>query len=156
MGSGAVPGVDPDVDLHVDEQRLELAARPWPVLGAVSAGGAAGALARYAVAVRWPAGAAGFPWSTLAVNVSGCALVAVMMVLITEVCKAPPLARPFLVTGLLGGYTTFSSYAVDVLRLVEGGHPGTALGYLAGTLAAALAAVWAVAGATRALAGRRR
>ena len=57
--------------------------------------------------------------------------------------------RPFFGTGVLGGFTTFSTYAADVRRLLTEGQPGTALGYLAATLAAALAGVWLSATATR-------
>lgn len=79
------------------------------------------------------------------------------MVVVTEVWAAHRLVRPFFGTGVLGGFTTFSTYAVDIQKLVDEGHPGTGLGYLAATLFAALAAVWlAVAAARRALAGRRR
>jgi CrcB protein len=58
---------------------------------------------------------------------------------------------------VLGGFTTFSTYAVDIRTLVDTGHPRTALTYLAATLVAALAAVWlAVTAARRVLAWRRR
>lgn len=67
-----------------------------------------------------------------------------------------PLVRPFLGVGLLGGFTTFSTYAVDTARLLEGGRPGPASAYLAGTVGAALAAVALAAWATRALVRRRR
>jgi CrcB protein len=68
-----------------------------------------------------------------------------------------PLLRPFVGTGVLGGFTTFSTYAVDVERLVDGGRPGVALGYLALTVLAALAAVWSVeVAARRVLAWRAR
>jgi CrcB protein len=76
------------------------------------------------------------------------------MVLVTEVWTAHELVRPFLGTGVLGGYTTFSTYGVDVQQLVAAGSAGTALLYLAGTLAAALVAVAAGLRATRALARR--
>src|SRR4051794_22770193 len=102
--------VDPDVDLHVPAQRAELRPSPWPVLGAISAGGACGALARYAVAEAWPHAAGGFPVSTLLVNVSGCLLIGVLMVVVTEVAPERRLLRPFAGVGVLGGYTTFSTY----------------------------------------------
>ncbi len=76
-------------------------------------------------------------------NVSGCAAIGVLMVLIAEVRTAEvrtadPLVRPSLGTGVLGGFTTFSTYAVDTQRLLDTGRAGLALGYLAATMAGAL------------------
>ncbi|WP_328299595.1 CrcB family protein [Streptomyces sp. NBC_00435] len=143
---GAEP-IDPDVDLHVPAQRAE--PRP-PVLAAVAAGGAAGAAARYGVALLWPAAPGSFPWGTFWVNVAGCALIGVLMVLVGEGGRsAHPLVRPFLGVGVLGGFTTFSTYAVDFARLLDAGEAGTALAYAGLTVAAALGAVWAAARLTR-------
>jgi CrcB protein len=143
---------DPDVDLRDPSQRAELSRAPWTTLGAISAGGACGALARYGVAeaAGHPPGA--FGWATLIVNVTGCLLIGVLMVAITEVWDAHRLARPFLGVGVLGGYTTFSTYVVDAQRAVEAGAAGTALLYLAVTPVTALAAVFAGVRLTRALA----
>ncbi|WP_438485885.1 fluoride efflux transporter FluC [Streptomyces sp. S186] len=128
----------------------------WPVIGAVAAGGALGATARYGAGLLWPAADAAFPWTTLVINAVGCALMGVLMVLISEVWTAHRLLRPFLGTGILGGFTTFSTYAVDIERLVSAGRLPLALAYLAGTLLAALAAVALAGTATRALLGLRR
>ncbi|MGW3010262.1 fluoride efflux transporter FluC [Streptomyces sp. NPDC001219] len=128
----------------------------WPVIGVVAVGGAVGATARYGAALLWPTGNGAFPWTTLGVNVVGCALMGVLMVLITEVGTAHRLVRPFLGTGILGGFTTFSTYAVDIQRLIDAGHPAEALACLAGTLCAALAAVWGGVTGTRALLQLRR
>jgi fluoride exporter len=122
---------------------------PWAVLAAISAGGGLGSLARYAIGYAWPAPPAGFPWATFTANVTGCLLIGVLMVLITEVWGGHRLVRPFLGVGVLGGYTTFSAYAVDATRLIGLGAAGTALAYLAGTLSAALLAVFAGASLTR-------
>ena len=145
------PPVDPDVDLHVPEQRAELRRAPWATLGAISAGGVLGALARFGLSSAFPYGPAEFPWPVFWVNVSGCLLIGVLMVLVTEVLRAHRLVRPFLGVGVLGGYTTFSTYAVDVQRAVEHGAPRVGLAYLAVTLVAALAAVLAGVRLTRAL-----
>jgi CrcB protein len=126
------------------------------VLGAVSAGGALGALARYALSVGWPHRPGAYPWATFVTNVTGCLLIGVLMVLITEVWAAHRLLRPFLGTGVLGGYTTFSTYTVDVRQLVAAGAVGTAVVYLVATVAAALAAVYVGVTVTRlATRGRR-
>jgi CrcB protein len=132
---------DPDVDLHVSGQRAELRRAPWGVLGAISSGGAIGALARYGIGVAVPATPTGFAWGTFAINVSGCLLIGVLMVLITERYRVGPLVRPFLGVGVLGGFTTFSTYVVDIQRLAQGSTAGTALVYLLATVLAALAAV---------------
>jgi CrcB protein len=140
---------DPDVDLHIKAQRAELRRARWPVLGVISAGGVLGALGRYGLALGWPHRPGQFPWATFVTNVSGCLLIGVLMVLITEVWSAHLLVRPFLGVGVLGGYTTFSTYTVDAQQLVAGGAARTGLLYLAGTLLAALAAVYAGISATR-------
>ncbi|WP_406840025.1 fluoride efflux transporter CrcB [Streptomyces sp. AHU1] len=134
---------------------------PWhgqgPVVAAVSLGGVIGATARYGAGLLWPTPDGAFPWTTFTINVVGCAAMGVLMALITDLPAVHRLARPFLGTGVLGGFTTFSTYAVDIRRLVGAGHPGTGLAYLAATLCAALAAVWlGTTAARRALARRRR
>ncbi|MER7984481.1 CrcB family protein [Streptomyces noursei] len=128
----------------------------WPVIGAVAAGGALGATARYGAGLIWPTADAAFPWTTLLVNVVGCALMGVLMVLITEVWTAHRLLRPFLGTGILGGFTTFSTAAVDTERLAAAGRLPLALAYLAGTLFVALAAVALASSATRTVLDLRR
>ncbi|EGX55574.1 camphor resistance protein CrcB [Streptomyces zinciresistens K42] len=120
-----------------------------PVLAAVAAGGALGATARYAFALAWPARPGGFPWATFCTNVVGCAVIGAFMVVITEEWSAHRLVRPFFGTGVLGGFTTFSTYTVDFTRLLDGGRPSLALAYLAATPAAALTAVWLAAAGTR-------
>ncbi len=120
-----------------------------PVVAVVALGGALGATARYAAAVWWPAQPGGFPWATFWTNVVGCAVIGVFMVVITDVWAAHRLVRPFFGTGVLGGFTTFSTYAVDIQKLVDSGHPRTGLAYLFATLVAALTAVWLAVAATR-------
>jgi CrcB protein len=120
-----------------------------PVLVAVALGGGTGAAARYAASLWWPAQTGGFPWTTFWVNVTGCALMGVLMVVVTEVWDAHRLVRPFLGTGVLGGFTTFSTYAVDLRDLFTADRIGTGLAYLAATPLAALAAVWLATRATR-------
>lgn len=111
------------------------------VLAAIAAGGALGAAARYEVSTVLPHRTDGVPWATLLINLSGCLLIGVLMVLITDVWVAHRLVRPFLGVGVLGGYTTFSTYTVETLRLVEVGRPVLALTYLVVTAVAALVAV---------------
>lgn len=89
----------------------------------VALGGAIGASARYGASLLWPVETGGFPWTTFWVNVVGCAVIGVFMVVITDVWAAHRLVRPFFGTGVLGGFTTFSTYAVDIQRLLDGGVP---------------------------------
>lgn len=127
-----------------------------PVVAVVALGGGAGAVVRYAVSLAWPVSAGAFPWTTMWINVAGCALIGVLMVAVTEIRSAHRLVRPFLGTGVLGGFTTFSTYAVDIQQLLDGGRGVTALAYLAATPVAALLAVWcAVAASRRVLKWRR-
>ncbi|MEV0844362.1 fluoride efflux transporter CrcB [Streptomyces sp. NPDC049954] len=130
---------------------------PWhsqgPVVGAVSAGGVLGALARYGMGLGWPTPRDGFPWTTFTINVLGCFVIGVLLVSVTEIFRAHRLLRPFFGTGVLGGFTTFSTYCVDIQQLIENGRPGTAVAYLAATAVAALAAVTLAARLTRRLLG---
>lgn len=135
--------VDSDVDLRVEPHRTELRRTPWAVMLAISAGGGLGGLARFGIGEVLPAVSGGFPWATFGVNVSGCLLIGGLMVLVTEVWTGRRLARPFLGVGLLGGFTTFSFHVVEAQGLIEAQAAGTALGYLAATAVATLAAVYA-------------
>lgn len=110
----------------------------WDVFAVVAAGGSLGAAARYGVGLAWPHPAGGFPWATLLINIVGCAAIGVL----AGLAPRHRLARPFLGTGVLGGFTTFSTYAVDARTLLDAGRPAAAAAYVAGTLVAALAAVW--------------
>jgi len=146
----------------MSEQAPEELPEPGPpaasqgrVLVAVAAGGALGAVARYGALVPWPAAGGGFPWTVFVVNVSGCALIGVLMVLTVERGRVThPLVRPFLGVGVLGGFTTFSTYAADVSGLLVRQELLTAVAYMAATVVAALAAVWAGAVVTRRLLDR--
>ncbi|MFF9910295.1 CrcB family protein [Streptomyces sp. NPDC013457] len=127
-----------------------------PVVGVVAAGGAVGATARYGASLAWPTPAGAFPWTTFGVNVAGCAAIGVVMVLLTEAATTPhPLLRPFLGTGILGGFTTFSTYALDAQQLLSRGDAGRGVAYLGATVVMALAAVWAATAVTRGALARR-
>jgi CrcB protein len=120
----------------------------WPVLGVVSCGGVVGALARHGVQLAWPLRPGGFPWSTFTINVTGCLLIGVVMALVAEVWMGRRLLRPFLGVGVLGGYTSFSAYALDIEQTLVAEAPRVALVYLAATVVTALVAVWAASTAT--------
>lgn len=115
---------------------------PLPVLGVIAAGGMLGALGRYGLATAMPTSHGRLPVATMLTNVSGCLLIGVLMVFVTGTrTGAHPLLRPFLGVGVLGGYTTFSTYAVETQRLLTEGRAVLGLVYLVGTLVAALVAV---------------
>jgi CrcB protein len=150
--SGAAPSEAPDLDLRVPpRRRWDLGRDHWSTLAAISAGGVCGALARYGISTALPHRSGAFDWAIFVVNVSGCLLMGVLMVLITEVWRAHRLVRPFLGVGILGGYTTFSTALVEVQRGVQEGMARSALLYLFGTLVCALLAVQAGVWLTRLL-----
>jgi fluoride exporter len=120
-----------------------------PVLAAIAAGGAIGSVARYGLATALPHRPTHFPWATFITNAAGCFAIGVLMVVVSDVLSGWPLVRPFLGVGVLGGFTTFSSYALEIQRMVDGGARGTAIVYLAGTVVVALGAAYAGSRATR-------
>ncbi|QYG94953.1 CrcB family protein [Iamia sp. SCSIO 61187] len=99
-------------------------------LAVVGAGGAAGALARWAITATWPTAAGGVGWGTLAVNLAGCLLIGVLAARLGP----DSLIRLGLGTGVLGGFTTFSTLAVETDRGIAAGRPGLALAVLAASL----------------------
>ncbi|WP_436738975.1 fluoride efflux transporter FluC [Streptomyces sp. BBFR102] len=123
-----------------------------PVVAVVALGGAAGAVLRYGAgriwrngsdaSLLWHQGMAAFPWTTLLINVVGCFAMGVLTVALKErFTGAPRLLDPMLGTGVLGGFTTFSSYTDDTRRLIENDQPLMAVGYLFLTVAACLVGI---------------
>jgi CrcB protein len=98
-----------------------------PVLASVAAGGALGAMARYLVG-HWvtTAWGTGFPWGTLLVNVIGSFGIALVAFWLVERGLGTPSLRAFAITGVLGGFTTFSAFSLDALSLFERGDVGLA------------------------------
>lgn len=120
-------------------------------LAAIAVGGGIGSVARYVLSAAFPAGR-GFPWAIFAMNVSGCFLLGLLMVYLLEVWPPRRFLRPFLAVGLLGGYTTYSTYAGGVMTLLTGHAPALADAYALTSIVAALAAVWCGMRAARAVA----
>jgi fluoride exporter len=119
---------------------------------AIAIGGGVGSVARYLLAAAFPAGH-GFPWAIFAVNVSGCLCLGLLMVYLLEVWPPRRFVRPFLAVGLIGGYTTFSTYAGGVLTLLTGKADALATAYALSSMAAGLVAVWSGMKAGRIAAG---
>lgn len=125
--------------------------RPGPLVP-VALGGAAGAVLRWLLELALPAGA-GWPWATLLANVLGSAALA-WLVVHDDRHQHPRWLRPGVGTGLLGGFTTFSTYAVQV-AVMGGADPALALAYLVATPLLCVAAA-AGAGALTLRGGRSR
>ncbi len=108
----------------------------------VALGGAIGAAARY-LAGLWIVArlGAGFPWGTFFVNVTGSFLIGIILVWVEE-GTLPAEARLFLAIGILGGYTTFSSFSYETLQLLNGGDVVPVLLNAFGQLLTGLLAVY--------------
>jgi len=116
---------------------------------AIAAGGAFGAVARHGLTLATARVAgSGFPWGTLLVNVLGCAAIGVAFALL-DARPSDPTLRAFVMTGVLGGFTTFSAFALDAHGLAEQGAPGRAAVYVTASVVLCLAACWLGAAAAR-------
>ncbi len=109
------------------------------LIAAVAIGGAAGALARWALTTAFPADADAFPWTTFAINVVGSFALALLPAL--AVVRRRRVLAVGLGPGVLGGFTTLSAYSEQTRALLDHGQRGLAGLYLVGTLAACLVAV---------------
>jgi len=118
---------------------------------AIAVGGAVGAVTRHGLTLA-TARVVGttFPWGTLLVNLLGCAAIGVAFVLLDERPSSPTL-RALLMTGVLGGFTTFSAFALDAHGLTESGSPGRAAGYVLASVVLCLAGCWLGASLARRL-----
>jgi fluoride exporter len=129
IGAEATPGV-----------RWHATYPPLPYLVAVAAGGAIGAVARHLFVLAFPHDAGAFPAVTFAENVVGAFLLGVVLV---ALLRSPLLSmrwRPFMATGVLGSFTTFSNVSVQILELMAEGRAGTAALYVLASLAVGLGA----------------
>ena len=117
-------------------------------------GGALGALARWAIAEMLADSPGGWPWPTLLVNLTGCLLLGALLAVLAARSPEPSWARPFLGIGVLGGYTTYSTFAVEVVDLVDRGATVRAAGYVLFSVAGGVAAVVLGAVAVRRTAAR--
>lgn len=110
---------------------------------AVAIGGAFGALSRYWMIALVSAVSGGrFPWGTLLVNLLGSCLIGLFYVLITERMMLGEQWRAVLVVGYLGAFTTFSTFSLDALQLLQGGYPGQAAAYILGSVVLCLTGAW--------------
>jgi CrcB protein len=118
-------------------RRFHGRARPG-ILAVIAAGGMLGASARYGMA-RWlPVQPGQFPWATFWTNIIGSFVLGFLLVLLLERFPPTRFVRPFLGTGVLGAFTTMSTYEVETALLLKDGHPATAATYGIGSLLAGL------------------
>jgi fluoride exporter len=143
--------VDPDLDpddpaepgpTHVRTIRPTRRSREHRTLVAVAAGGYLGTLGRYLATQTWPTPSGGFPATTFAINTSGAFLIAVILATLLTRHPTNRWLRPFLCTGVIGGWTTMSALAVDLVLLSEEGHATVAVTYAVATLVAGVFAAW--------------
>jgi CrcB protein len=104
-------------------------------------GGALGALARWAVTTALPHAPGAWPWATLLVNLTGCLAIGALLAVLLARFPASPWLRPFLAVGVLGGYTTYSTFAVDVVQLARSGRGLLAVAYALASVLGGLVAV---------------
>ena len=109
-------------------------------MAVVAAGGVVGALGRYVLAEALPHEPDEWPWATLLTNLSGAFLLAVLLVVLSRRFPGERYVRPLLGTGVLGGYTTFSTLSVDVVQLVHRGEALLAVAYVVASVAGLVAA----------------
>jgi len=147
-----LPGTEPSLARRSATSRGHQRSGPGAAdLAAIAVGGGIGSVARYLLSAAFPAGH-GFPWAIFGVNVSGCFCLGVLIVYLLEVWPPRRLLRPFLAIGLIGGYTTFSTYAAGVMTLLTGRAFALADAYALSSVLASLAAVWCGMKAARAMA----
>lgn len=115
-----------------------------PVIVGVALGGALGASARYGLdRLIERSSNAVYPWSTFTINVTGCFLIGLISATLVDRHHLPAWLRIGLVVGVVGGYTTFSTFAQEALDLNDIHHAGVALAYVVASVAFGLAAVYA-------------
>lgn len=110
---------------------------------AVAVGGAVGSMLRFGLS-HWVQALTGrgFPYGTLSVNVLGCLAMGILYALFAERLAAYGIWRLGLLTGLLGGFTTFSAFSIETFSLLEQGETATALSYVLTSVLLCLVATW--------------
>ena len=113
-------------------------------IGAVALGGAIGSVLRYLVSTWFvQRGASAFPWGTFFINVTGSLAIGVVLQLALSRSGLSPYVRLFFATGILGGYTTFSTYAFEIYNLAGSAPPLQSIAYALGSVILGVAAAFA-------------
>ena len=118
---------------------------------AVAIAGAIGALARWGIGAWFGHRFPSFPWGTMVVNISGSFILGVMFAVLVERNIGSATSRLVLMTGLMGAYTTFSTFSLETFRLFEDGATGSALANIGFSVLLGLLAVWLGVAAGRAI-----
>jgi fluoride exporter len=149
---------DPDADMDAEpgaeapggdpSRRRRGGGGQLAIVVAVGIGGVFGAVARYAVSLALPTTTGSFPWSTFVVNVSGSVALGLLLVMVAERLSRGRMTRAVVGTGVIGAYTTFSTFEIDAVNLIRAGRPATAAVYVIASVVAGLAGCWlGIAGA---------
>ena len=114
----------------------------WGVVAGVAMGGAVGSVARYFVAQLQSPSWTGFPYGIFLVNVSGGFIMGVLVELMALRFSVSPEVRAFLTTGVLGGYTTFSTFSLESALLIQKGAMVNATAYVVGSAILSIVALF--------------
>ena len=136
IGPPDAPGTD-----ALDQPSVPRLGLSVTTLIAIFVGGAIGTVARYLLAAHNPAPPSDFPWLTLVTNLSGSLAIGLLVPLTEHVGPRAPWARPLLVVGFLGGWTTYSTLAVEATLLAKNGGIVTFFAYVVATVVGGLALV---------------
>ncbi len=154
--------VDPDLSpddpgepslWHRPTARIHRSRQP-EVLALIAAGGFIGALGRYELGLVWKTPPSGIPWVTFTINTSGAFLLGVILTILLELPRPNRYLRPFLCVGVLGAWTTMSTFAVETDLLLKDRHLGAGISYVAVTVIVGLSVVWLGIVTGRGVAGR--
>ena len=153
MGDDRAVPVDPDRAAADTAEPALTIGRPVPerrrrrvdfgVLGVIALGGMVGATGRFKLAEALPTKPGQFPWATFWTNMSGSFVLGFVLVLLLERFPPTRYVRPFVATGIMGAYTTMSTYLVETAVLFKDGYVATALLYGIGSLVAGLPLAYA-------------
>jgi CrcB protein len=159
--------IDPDgraTDVSLDDEtserdvfRVRRPSRPdrrLDILAVIALGGGLGSVARYLVSTAIPVRPGHFPWATFLINMGGCLALGALMVLVVELWPPRRYVRPFAGIGVLGGFTTFSTFTVEIRGLAAHDAWALADAYALNSLAGGVVAVWCGISLAR-LIGRR-
>ncbi|BEP12815.1 fluoride efflux transporter CrcB [Acidothermaceae bacterium B102] len=130
--------VDPPIDPDVGTDALTAPSRA-ALLTVIGVGGALGTLARYELGVHLTTIGYGWSWATFIANLTGAFALGLLVALVSRHWPHSHYLRPALGTGVLGGYTTFSTYLVETVQRLDHGHAGLALLYVVVTLVGGIA-----------------
>jgi CrcB protein len=125
----------------LDEPVLPLLGLSTVTLLAIFVGGGIGTVARYLIDAHHPLAPGAFPWPTLLINLSGSLVIGALVPISEHVANRAPLVRPLLIVGFLGGWTTYSTLAIESSLLAKDGDVGSSFAYLAATVFGGLALV---------------